>query len=55
MPELDKFLPDTFETYDEAQPFLQFLADLLNRLIREQAGSVGEIGEPVERAEEIGE
>lgn len=27
---------DDFERFDEAQPFLQFLADLLNRLMRER-------------------
>lgn len=29
--------PDEFERFDEAQPFLQLLADMLNRLVSEQA------------------
>ena len=29
--------PDAFERFNEAQPFLQLLADMLNRLVREQA------------------
>ncbi len=29
---------DEFERFDEAQPFLQLLADMLNRLINEQTG-----------------
>ena len=31
--------PDSFENFEEAQPFLQLLADILNRLVSEQAKS----------------
>ena len=34
---LDTPQSDGFERFDEAQPFLQLLADMLNRLAREQA------------------
>lgn len=28
--------PDEFERFDEAQPFLQLLANMLDRIVREQ-------------------
>ena len=40
--------PDAFERFDEAQPFLQLLADMLNRLVSEQA-------EPEDEAAEVAE
>ncbi len=39
---------DEFERFDEAQPFLQLLADMLNRLVSEQA-------EPEDETAEIAE
>lgn len=33
---------DAFERFDEAQPFLQLLADILNRLVSEQSEPEGE-------------
>jgi hypothetical protein len=40
--------PDAFERYDEAQPFLQLLADMLNRVVREQT-------EPEDKSTEVAE
>jgi hypothetical protein len=40
---------EAFERYDEAQSFLQLLADMLNRLIGEQTEQEAE---PAETAEE---
>ena len=42
---------DEFERFDDAQPFLQLLADMLNRLVSEQTGSESE-DESAEVAEE---
>ncbi len=39
---------DEFERFDEAQPFLQLLADMLNRLVREQAEPEDETAEVAE-------
>jgi hypothetical protein len=50
MPERDDLAQqDAFERFDEAQPFLQLLADMLNRLVREQSEQEDE---PAEVAEE---
>ena len=40
--------PDAFERFDEAQPFLQLLADMLNRLVSEQT-------EPEDESAEVAE
>ena len=40
--------PDEFERFDEAQPFLQLLADMLNRLVNEQT-------EPADESAEVAE
>jgi len=42
--------PDAFERFDEAQPFLQLLADMLNRLVSEQAEPEDEAAEVAEEA-----
>jgi len=48
MPESNNPLPDEFERFEAAQPFLQLLADMLNRLVREQA-------EPEDESAEVAE
>lgn len=40
--------PDEFERFDEAQPFLQLLADMLNRLVSEQTEPEDESAEGAE-------
>ena len=40
--------PDEFERFDEAQPFLQLLADMVNRLVSEQTESEDEFAEVAE-------
>jgi hypothetical protein len=40
--------PDAFERFDEAQPFLQLLADMLNRLVSEQTEPKDESAEVTE-------
>lgn len=42
--------PDEFERFDEAQPFLQLLADMLNRLVSEQTEPEDESAEVAEEA-----
>lgn len=42
--------PDEFERFDEAQPFLQLLADMLNRLVSEQTEPEDEVAEVAEEA-----
>jgi hypothetical protein len=50
MPERDEPVQQNeFECFEEAQPFLQLLADMLNRLVSEQTEPEDE---PVEVAEE---
>ncbi len=39
---------DEFERFDEAQPFLQLLADMLNRLVSEQTEQEDESAEVAE-------
>ena len=39
---------DDFERFDEAQPFLQLLADILNRLVSEQTEPEDEFAEVAE-------
>lgn len=49
MPELDDPVQqDAFERFDEAQHFLQLLADMLNRLVSEQTEPEDETGEDPE-------
>ena len=49
MPERDDPVQqDAFERFDEAQPFLQLLADMLNRLVSEQAEPEDETAEVAE-------
>lgn len=50
MPERDDPMQqDAFERFDEAQPFLQLLADMLNRLVSEQAEPEDETAEVAEK------
>lgn len=44
----DPVQQDAFERFDEAQPFLQLLADMLNRLVTEQT-------EPEDESAEVAE
>jgi hypothetical protein len=37
--------PDEFERFDEAQPFLKLLAEMLNRLVTEQTEPEHEVAE----------
>ena len=49
MPERDDpAQQNAFERFDEAQPFLQLLADMLNRLVNEQS-------EPEDESAEVAE
>lgn len=42
--------PDTFDQFGEAQPFLQLLADLLNRLTQERNEPETDPDEPVQES-----
>jgi len=44
----DPVQKDAFDRFDEAQPFLQLLADMLNRLVREQDEPKDETAEVAE-------